>query len=159
VLTLNTALTFHGYSEVVWLNQTGSEKTTATAPAGGFIFALRDPTFCRLCEGTNYPQIPPTKQIRSDGPLSEPGPERCGVGAANRLRKRPRRKAAEALYMRECGARLREVIALAEGVRRIAREGSLRVIVSNSFLKRAAEGKACAFANMPLLTEAASSVR
>jgi hypothetical protein len=39
----------------------------------------------------------------------------------------------------ECGARLREVIALAEGVRKIAREGSLRMIVSDSFLKRAAE--------------------
>jgi hypothetical protein len=35
----------------------------------------------------------------------------------------------------ECGARLREVIALAEGVRKIAREGSLRMVVSNSFLK------------------------
>jgi len=39
----------------------------------------------------------------------------------------------------ECGARLREVIALAEGVRQIAREGSLRMVVSDSFLKRAAE--------------------
>jgi len=39
----------------------------------------------------------------------------------------------------ECGARLREVIALAEGVRKIAREGSLRMVVSDSFLKRAAE--------------------
>lgn len=39
----------------------------------------------------------------------------------------------------ECGARLREVIALAEGVRKIAREGSLRMIVNDSFLKRAAE--------------------
>ena len=39
----------------------------------------------------------------------------------------------------ECGARLREVIALAEGVRKIAREGSLRMIVSDSFLRRAAE--------------------
>lgn len=38
----------------------------------------------------------------------------------------------------ECGARLREVIALAEGVRKIAREGSLRMVVSDSFLKRAA---------------------
>lgn len=38
----------------------------------------------------------------------------------------------------ECGARLREVIALAEGVRRIAREGSLRMVVSDAFLKRAA---------------------
>jgi hypothetical protein len=39
----------------------------------------------------------------------------------------------------ECGARLREVIALAEGVRGLAREGSLRMVVSDAFLKRAAE--------------------
>jgi hypothetical protein len=39
----------------------------------------------------------------------------------------------------ECGARLREVIALAEGVRKLAREGSLRMVVSDSFLKRVAE--------------------
>jgi Putative zinc-finger len=39
----------------------------------------------------------------------------------------------------ECGARLQEVIALAEGVRKVAREGSLRMVVSDSFLKRAAE--------------------
>jgi hypothetical protein len=39
----------------------------------------------------------------------------------------------------ECGARLREVIALAEGVRKLAREGSLRMVVSDTFLKRAAE--------------------
>jgi len=38
-----------------------------------------------------------------------------------------------------CGAQLREVIALAEGVRNLAREGSLRMIVSDAFLKRAAE--------------------
>jgi hypothetical protein len=38
-----------------------------------------------------------------------------------------------------CGARLREVIALAEGVRRLAREGSLRIVVSDTFLRRAAE--------------------
>ncbi|HYM13703.1 MAG TPA: hypothetical protein VEU62_23390 [Bryobacterales bacterium] len=38
-----------------------------------------------------------------------------------------------------CGARLREVIALAEGVRKLAREGSLRMVVSDSFLKRVAE--------------------
>jgi hypothetical protein len=38
-----------------------------------------------------------------------------------------------------CGARLREVIALADGVRDLAREGSLRMIVSDAFLKRAAE--------------------
>jgi hypothetical protein len=39
----------------------------------------------------------------------------------------------------KCGARLREVIALAEGVRNLAREGFLRMIVSDAFLKRAAE--------------------
>ena len=39
----------------------------------------------------------------------------------------------------ECGARLREVIALIDGVRKIAREGSLRMVVSDAFLKRAAE--------------------
>ena len=38
-----------------------------------------------------------------------------------------------------CGARLREVIALAEGVRELARAGSLRMIVSDAFLNRAAE--------------------
>jgi len=38
-----------------------------------------------------------------------------------------------------CGERLREVIALAEGVRSLAREGSLRMVVSDTFLKRAAE--------------------
>lgn len=39
----------------------------------------------------------------------------------------------------QCGARLREVIALAEGVRKLAREGSLQMVVSDAFLKRAAE--------------------
>lgn len=39
----------------------------------------------------------------------------------------------------ECGARLREVIALAEGIRDLAREGSLRMVVSDAFLKRASE--------------------
>ena len=39
----------------------------------------------------------------------------------------------------ECGARLREVIALAQGVRKLAREGSLRMVVSDTFLRRAAE--------------------
>jgi hypothetical protein len=39
----------------------------------------------------------------------------------------------------QCGARLRDVIALAEGVRKLAREGSLRMVVSDSFLKRVAE--------------------
>lgn len=38
-----------------------------------------------------------------------------------------------------CGARLREVIALAEGVRNLARGGSLQMVVSDAFLKRAAE--------------------
>ena len=37
----------------------------------------------------------------------------------------------------ECGARLSEVIVLAEEVRKIAREGSLRLVVSDTFLKRA----------------------
>jgi anti-sigma factor RsiW len=39
----------------------------------------------------------------------------------------------------QCGARLREVMALAEGVRRLAREGNLRMVVSDAFLQRAAE--------------------
>jgi hypothetical protein len=39
----------------------------------------------------------------------------------------------------QCSARLGEVIALAEGVRKLAREGSLRMVVSDGFLKRAAE--------------------
>ncbi|HWQ54586.1 MAG TPA: hypothetical protein VN442_12955 [Bryobacteraceae bacterium] len=38
-----------------------------------------------------------------------------------------------------CGVRLREVIELAEGVRKLAREGSLRMVVSEEFLKRAVE--------------------
>jgi hypothetical protein len=37
-----------------------------------------------------------------------------------------------------CGDRLHEVIALAEGVRNLARQGSLRMVVSDAFLKRAA---------------------
>src|SRR5215813_7882563 len=41
-----------------------------------------------------------------------------------------------------CGERLRETIALAEGIRELAREGSLRMIVSETFLERAAaEGR------------------
>ena len=41
----------------------------------------------------------------------------------------------------DCGERLREVMALAEGVRKIAREGSLRMVVGDVFLERvAAEG-------------------
>lgn len=39
----------------------------------------------------------------------------------------------------QCGTRLREVMALAEGVRRVAREGDLRMVVSDVFLQRAAE--------------------
>ena len=39
----------------------------------------------------------------------------------------------------ECGARLREVIALAEGVRSLAREGSLRMVVSDAFVERVAD--------------------
>jgi hypothetical protein len=38
-----------------------------------------------------------------------------------------------------CGQRLREVIALVEDIRQLAREGSLRMVVSDAFLKRAAE--------------------
>jgi hypothetical protein len=38
----------------------------------------------------------------------------------------------------QCGTSLREVIALAEGVRNLAREGSLRMVVSEKFLERAA---------------------
>jgi hypothetical protein len=38
-----------------------------------------------------------------------------------------------------CGARLREVMALTEGIRKLAREGSLRMVVSDAFLKRVAE--------------------
>jgi hypothetical protein len=38
----------------------------------------------------------------------------------------------------QCGTWLREVIALAEGIRKIAREGSLRMVVSDTFLQRAA---------------------
>lgn len=39
----------------------------------------------------------------------------------------------------ECGARLREVIAVADGVRNLARGGSLRMVVSDAFVQRAAE--------------------
>ena len=39
----------------------------------------------------------------------------------------------------ECGTRLREVIALVDGVRGLAREGSLRMVVSDAFLKSVAE--------------------
>jgi hypothetical protein len=39
----------------------------------------------------------------------------------------------------QCGARLREMIALGEAVRNLAREGSLRMVVSDAFVKRAAE--------------------
>ncbi len=51
----------------------------------------------------------------------------------------------------ECGARLREMIALAEGVRSVAREGSLRMVVSDVFLQRAAEEglRVCEYAPPP----------
>ena len=39
----------------------------------------------------------------------------------------------------ECGARLRETIALAEGVAGLARQGSLIMVVSDAFLQRARE--------------------
>ena len=53
----------------------------------------------------------------------------------------PEEEAAEVhlLGCDRCGARLRDVIALAEGVRNLAREGSLRMVVSEAFLRRAAE--------------------
>jgi hypothetical protein len=38
-----------------------------------------------------------------------------------------------------CGQRLREVIILTDGIRKLAREGSLRMVVSDVFLQRAAE--------------------
>jgi hypothetical protein len=38
-----------------------------------------------------------------------------------------------------CGARLRDMIALAGGIRRLASEGSLRMIVSDTFLRCAAD--------------------
>lgn len=38
-----------------------------------------------------------------------------------------------------CGDRLREMIGLAEGIRRIAREGALRVVIGEGFLRRAAD--------------------
>lgn len=43
------------------------------------------------------------------------------------------------LHCDRCGARLREVIVLAEGLRNLSREGSLRMVVSDAFLKRAQE--------------------
>lgn len=39
----------------------------------------------------------------------------------------------------ECGDRLREIIALAEGTRQLAREGALRVVLDQTFLDRAAQ--------------------
>lgn len=39
----------------------------------------------------------------------------------------------------QCGARLRELAALAEGIRDLARGGTLRMVVSDAFLQRAAE--------------------
>lgn len=57
----------------------------------------------------------------------------------------------------QCGARLREVIALAEGVRKLAREGFLRMVVSDRLLS-VPRRKACVSVNTPLLREAPSSV-
>jgi hypothetical protein len=39
----------------------------------------------------------------------------------------------------ECGARLRELVALAEAIRTLARQGSLLMVVSDAFLERVAE--------------------
>src|SRR5690349_2320629 len=39
----------------------------------------------------------------------------------------------------KCGERLRELIALVQGVRELARSGSLRMIVTETFLKSSAE--------------------
>ena len=39
----------------------------------------------------------------------------------------------------ECGQRLREVIAIAEGVRKLTREGSLLMVLTDAFVERAAE--------------------
>lgn len=39
----------------------------------------------------------------------------------------------------DCGARLRETVAMAEGIRNIAQDGTLLMVVSDAFLKRAAE--------------------
>ena len=39
-----------------------------------------------------------------------------------------------------CGHRLRDVLGLVEGVRDLARTGSLRMVVSDVFLERAAQG-------------------
>lgn len=39
----------------------------------------------------------------------------------------------------ECGARLHELIALAEQIRKLARQGSLTMVISDAFVKRAAE--------------------
>jgi len=38
-----------------------------------------------------------------------------------------------------CGDRLREVIALAEGLRTLARSGALQVVISDYFVERAVE--------------------
>ncbi len=38
-----------------------------------------------------------------------------------------------------CARRLQHVIAMAEGIRNLAREGSLQIVVSDAFLRRAAE--------------------
>lgn len=54
-----------------------------------------------------------------------------------------------------CGDRLREVIALAEGVRSVAREGTLRMIVSDVFLQCAAEEGLRVRQSTPLRVEVA----
>jgi anti-sigma factor RsiW len=36
----------------------------------------------------------------------------------------------------ECGARLREVMALSDGIRKVAREGNLLIVVTDAFLKK-----------------------
>ncbi len=43
----------------------------------------------------------------------------------------------------ECGARLREVMGLADAVRTVARQGDLLMVVSDAFLQRAAEQGLC----------------
>jgi hypothetical protein len=70
----------------------------------------------------------------------------------------PEEQAVEEHLLRcdRCRARLREIMALAEGIRSVVREGSLRMVVSDVFLKRAAEA-ACASVSTHLRLVAASS--
>jgi anti-sigma factor RsiW len=58
----------------------------------------------------------------------------------------------------ECGARLREVMALSDGIRKVAREGNLLIVVTDAFLKKV-WGKACVFESMRLRVEAMCSAR